>query len=126
MARVFDMRKFMSSRARGLPDPEPPKGRRQSQQKRDEPFVLVPLAATAQAAKATRCAKLFVWLLLLHRVWRDKSQTVALSNCALAPYGISPDAKLRALADLEAAGLIQVERQGTKTVRVTVFLEDGN
>jgi hypothetical protein len=122
MARVFDLRKFMSSRARGLPDPELPK-ERHPRRKRKSSFVLVPLAAAAQAAKATRSAKLFVWLLLLHRVWRDKNQAVALSNRALAPYGIGRDTKCRALADLEAAGLIRVRRHGTKTVLVTVFLE---
>jgi hypothetical protein len=121
MARVFNIRNFMSARVRGLPDVEPPKERAQPRQKRSEPFVLVPLAATALAAKATRSTKLFVWLMIQYRVWQEKNQTVALSNRSLAPYGISPDAKLRALGELETAGLIRVNRKGTKTVLITLL-----
>ena len=92
--------------------------------KQTDPFAMVPLAAAARAAKATRSPqRLFVWLVLLYRVWQEKSRTVTLSNQALKPYRISRHTKDRALADYEAAGLVRVRRQGTKTVMVTLLLD---
>jgi hypothetical protein len=120
MARVFDLRKFTSSRARGLPDLEPPK-ERQTRRKRSNPFVMVDLATEAAAAHAMGTQKHFVWLLVQYLAWKEKVQTVPLSNLALAKYGIDRRSKKRALAGLERAGLVRVIRHGSQSVRVVVL-----
>ena len=120
MARVFGLRKFMSSRACGLPDPEPSK-ERQLRRKRSDPFVMVDLAAEAAAARAMGTQKHFVWLLVQYLTWKEKAQTVQLSNVALAKHGIDRRSKQRALADLERAGLIRVIRHGSQSVWVVVL-----
>ena len=44
-----------------------------------------------------------------------------MSNAALAKYGVSPDGKLRALKQLEAAGLIMVVWRERKSPLVTLL-----
>jgi hypothetical protein len=93
-------------------------GRRKA--RRQEPFAMVPLAWAASAAKATRTRKALVWILLLHTAWRTKSATFRLSNVGLAKSGVSREIKRRALAELEAAELIVVERRPGRAPRVTM------
>jgi hypothetical protein len=120
VSRAFDLSRFRSTRSQEeVKEREPAPRRERARRKR--PFVLVDLEAAAQVAAATqRSTGAFVWLLIQYLAWRDKSETVALTNQSLVPYGINRFAKHRAVADLEKAGLIQVERQGTKTVLVTL------
>ena len=93
----------------------------QRKARRQEPFAMVPLAWAASAAKATRTRKALVWILLLHTAWRTKSATFPLSNAGLAKSGVSREIKRRALAELEAAGLIVVERAPGRAPRVTML-----
>jgi hypothetical protein len=87
---------------------------------RQEPFAKVPLTWAASAAKATRTPKALVWVLLLHTAWRTRSATFPLSNVGLAENGVSREIKRRALAEMEAAGLIVVERRPGRAPRVTL------
>jgi hypothetical protein len=91
-----------------------------TKRKRAEPFARIPLPAAAQAAIATRCGKLMVWIWLLHRSWRDRSMTVPVPNGALTKYGVSRRVKYLALSQLEDAGMITVDRRSRKTVVVTL------
>jgi hypothetical protein len=91
-----------------------------AKRKKRDPFVKVPLQSAAAAAKATGGQRFMVWLYLLHRSWFEKRTTVSLPNGALRKYGISRDIKRKALADLEAVGLVQVDRRPHKNPRVTL------
>jgi hypothetical protein len=73
-----------------------------------EPFAILPLAWAVKAAIATHTPKALVWVWLIHQARKTKSNTVAMSNEALAQYGISRYAKMRALRQLEAAGLVEI------------------
>ena len=63
----------------------------------------------------------FVCVWLLHLAWKSGSMTFPLPNGRLTKQGANRRAKRRALANLEAAGLITVERQGGKTPVVTLL-----
>jgi hypothetical protein len=83
-------------------------------------FVQVPLWWAEQAARATGTPKAFVWIWLLHLAWKAKSNTFPLPNGQLHDRGVNRLAKHRALRELEAAGLIQVDRKTCKTPVVTL------
>jgi hypothetical protein len=88
--------------------------------KKAEPFVKVPLWWATAAAKATRTTKAPVWMRLLHLAWKGQQRTFCLPNGWLAEQGVSRFTKNRALKELEAAGLITIERRRRKSPRVTV------
>jgi hypothetical protein len=92
-----------------------PKTRRQ----KVDPFAKVPLRWATAAAKATRTPKALVWVLLLHEVWKTKGAPFPLSNERLSRYGVTRETKRRALAEMEAAGLITVERRRGRAPVVT-------
>ncbi len=92
--------------------------------KKTKPFVAkIELDTAAKAFTATGCQKGFVWLWLLHQAWKTGSKTVAVPNGALLKYGVSRKIKRAALRQLEAAGLIAVERRSRKTPTVTVLVQ---
>jgi hypothetical protein len=84
-------------------------------------FVKVPLELAVKATKATETPRALVWILLLHRSWKAKSQTFPLSNEVLRGCGISRYAKRHALQQLEAAGLIMVKRLPGRSPIVTLL-----
>ena len=55
-----------------------------------------------------------MFLYLLHASWKAESMTVSLPNVWLKQRGASREVKRRVLRNLEAAGLITVERTGQK------------
>ena len=63
------------------------------------------LSGVSKSAIYVYCYLLMVSLGTLHK-------SVKLTNAALAEIGVSPDAKLRALPQLERVGLIKVKRRG--------------
>jgi hypothetical protein len=85
-------------------------------------FVQVPVWWAEAAAKATRTPSFLVCIELLHRAWKAKSMTFAPPNWRLAKSGVSREVKRRVLRDLEAAGLIVVDRRHGKTPRITLVL----
>jgi hypothetical protein len=102
------------------PNPANKGPRQQKQQKHTDRFVKVPLTWAERCAKATGTGQAYVWIWLLHRSWEEKSKTFPLPNGRLHQVGVSRDVKRRALAKLEAAGLIKVERPLCKTPIVTL------
>jgi hypothetical protein len=87
---------------------------------RKETFVKVPLWWFEQATRATKTQQAFVAVWLLHLRWKAGNTTFPLPNGRLVERGAGRKAKARALASLEAAGLITVERRPWKTPTVTL------
>jgi hypothetical protein len=85
-------------------------------------YVKVPLWWAEQAAAATGTQKAFVWVWLLYLAWKASSNTVTVPNGKLEAYGVSRKVKYKVLRELEAAGLIKVERQVRKSPVVTLLL----
>jgi hypothetical protein len=83
-------------------------------------FVKTPLWWAVEAAKATKTPALLVCVYLLHASWRARSMTFLLPNGWLEQNGVSREIKRRVLYDLEAAGLIIVERRSGKSPCVTL------
>jgi hypothetical protein len=90
--------------------------------KKPEPFVKVPLWWAKRMAAVTHTKRALVGIVLLHTAWKTKCATFPLPNGQLANLGVSRQTKRRALADLERAGLITVERPLRKTPIVTLVL----
>jgi hypothetical protein len=91
------------------------------QRKKAERFAILPLAWAAKAAAATNCPKAMVWVWLVQQARKTRSDTVAVSNEALATYGVSRKVKTLALRQLEVAGLIAVERRCGKAPLVKLL-----
>ena len=89
--------------------------------KKTEPFAVVPPTRAAAAFTAINCPKATVWLWLEHQVRKTQCNTVAVPNDALANRGVSRKVKNLALRQLEAAGLIAMERRPRKTPKVTLL-----
>jgi hypothetical protein len=87
-----------------------------------EPFAKVPLWWAKEATKAIGAPGAMVCVYLLHAAWRAKSLTFPLPNERLKKLGVSREVKRYVLRDLEAAGLITVERRSGKTPLVTLVL----
>jgi hypothetical protein len=73
-------------------------------------FVMLPYAQTMCAAgKVKSSAALAVMVELAYQVFKTHKSEVVLSNVMLRSVGISHKAKLRALRQLEAAGVVVVD-----------------
>jgi DNA-binding MarR family transcriptional regulator len=84
-------------------------------------FIKVPLDWAEQATKAISAPKAFVVLWLLYRAWKSGSPTVPLSNRQLEVRGVHRKTKHRALKELEAAGLIKLDRRRGRAPVVTLL-----
>lgn len=78
-----------------------------------------PLDPLQRAARLPGRA-LHVYLAIRHRCDLRREPRVTLPAAYLQAFGIGKDAKRRALAELETAGLIHVERLAGRTARVTL------
>ena len=101
-------------------DPTPP-ARKPRGKKND--FALVPLDWAADVTEAMNTPGYMVFTLLAYLAWKTKSSTFVLSNDYLKLYGVDRDAKRRALARLEKAGVIRIERHGRHAPIVTLLIE---
>jgi hypothetical protein len=81
------------------------------------PFVKVPLAWVEELKKAKSTATHVVAYDVLYKWWKDPGVPVVVSNVAFP--SLSPRQKLRAVAELEALGLVKVTRQGKQSPRLT-------
>jgi hypothetical protein len=90
--------------------------------KKKDTFVKVPLGWAEAAVKATRAPAALVLIHLLHASWKARSTTFRLSNSYLERNGVSREIKRRVLRDLEAAGLILVERKKGRSPVVTLVV----
>ena len=89
--------------------------------RRSDRFVLVSLRWAELMTRATNTPSAFVGIWLLHLAWKAKTNTVVLPNVQLEAFGISRKVKMRAIRDLERAGLIRVERCVRKAPRITLL-----
>jgi hypothetical protein len=87
---------------------------------RKDAFVKVSLKWFEAATRATRSPQAFVAVWLLHLAWKAKSPTFRVPNGQLGQRGVDRHTKYRALARLERAGLITVDRRDRKTVIATL------
>jgi hypothetical protein len=84
-------------------------------------FVMLPYAQTMRAVgKVKSSAALAVMVELAYQVFKTHKSEVVLSNAMMRSVGISRHAKLRALRELEAAGVVVVDWKVRKSPRVTV------
>jgi hypothetical protein len=79
---------------------------------RPEPFVKLPYERTLAAAGRLGNAPLAVLVELAYQAFKTHRTVVPLANAALRSVGVSRLAKLRALRQLEASGLVAVGRRG--------------
>jgi hypothetical protein len=86
--------------------------------KEGEPFAMVPLRCAEEMAKASKSPAVIICIRLLYLSWRAKSPTVTLSNRECVHHRNSKD---RVLRNLEAAGLVRVERRCGHSPRVTIL-----
>ena len=84
-------------------------------------FSKMPLQWSSAATKALGSRQSFVLIWLMHLAWKNKSMTFTLANTALAGYGVSRGMKYRALAKLEAAALIKVERRPGQAIILSLI-----
>jgi hypothetical protein len=82
-------------------------------------FARVPLWWVEQAAKVTNTPGALVLVWMLYLAWKTKSNTFPLANTQLR--GVHRNTKYKMLRELEAAGLIQVSREGKKAPIVTLL-----
>jgi len=93
-----------------------PRARRQDQ------FVIVPIAWADQLKAARYTSTYRLALDLLHQHWKNGGQTIALTNVvSLKNAGVSRGQKWRALSELERLKLVAVERRPRKSPRVTLL-----
>jgi hypothetical protein len=93
-----------------------------TKKRKEPPYVRVPLWWAAAAAKATKSPSALVWIRLLYVTWKRKSMTFPLANQYLEKNGVSREVKRKVLRDLEAAGLITVERRHGKSPKVMIVV----
>jgi hypothetical protein len=89
--------------------------------KRREPFALITHTDAVAGFKALRNLGALVWYALCYRAWAEKSRTVRLPTKLLQSWGVHQKPRSRAIARLERAGLIRVERAPGRAARVTLL-----
>ena len=96
--------------------------KRAGQRKRGRKLVAFPLAFSVDVCRRTEGrAALVVAMLIYRRTHVCRRQTVTLPAGELAEHGITRRRKNEALAKLEAAGLIQIERMAAgQSAKVTL------
>jgi hypothetical protein len=107
----------------GKPEPESKAEPRPERKPRDRRFIKVPIWWLTKAKDAVGTSgELFVACWLLYLAFENKSPTFSVPTGKLQSYGVSRSTKSRALAKLEAAGLILVDRLMRKNPIVTLLL----
>jgi hypothetical protein len=81
----------------------------------EESFAMVPRRWMVLLKESNRAAPFKVIWWLLYRRWQSRGGPIQLSNVGLQELGVSRNSKWRALAAIEAAGLIRVERRTRKS-----------
>jgi hypothetical protein len=99
------------------PDQKPTRRQREFD---NNPRVMMSLQPTARLAKAIKSPEIFIWVYLHYLAWKAKNNTFAVPNTDLTIYGISKQAKHRALDAFEAAGELTQHKNGNRAVSVTL------
>jgi hypothetical protein len=93
-----------------------------AKRKKADIFVKVPIWWVTEATRLTRTPAALVCIHLLLVSWKTRSTTFPFPNGRLKGSGVSREVKRRVLRDLEAGGLIKVERRPGKTPIVTLVV----
>jgi len=89
-------------------------------------FIAGPLdVAWLCKAKPLGATPLLVGLALWYLKGLRKTNTFIVSNILMKEWGVSPDAKSRALRKLEEAGLIAIERRGKRSPQISLLVVGG-
>jgi diketogulonate reductase-like aldo/keto reductase len=90
--------------------------------RRQQQFVKFPNSWAEALRGARRVGTYRIALYLLHQRWKNGECPITLSNVALEWLGVTRWEKWRALAELEQAGLIKVEKGGSgRAPRATIL-----
>jgi diketogulonate reductase-like aldo/keto reductase len=90
--------------------------------RRQQQFVKFPNSWAEALRGARRVGTYRIALYLLHQRWKNGECPITLSNVALEWLGVTRWEKWRALAELEQAGLIKVEKGGPgRAPRATIL-----
>lgn len=88
--------------------------------RQDDLFVQITHQDAIAGFAALDCPFALVWCALLYREWAEKRSTVRLPTALLRSWGINRWTWGRALAHLEEAELVTVERRPGRAARVTL------
>ena len=113
-----DEREFLALQRRSAGIPAPVKIKTRTSKTADR-FAMVPIWWVEQAAKATNTPRTLMLVWLLYLAWKTGSNTFPLTNVGLRE--VHRNTKYKMLRELEAAGLIQVRREGNKAPIVTLL-----
>jgi hypothetical protein len=106
----------------GTLNPDSAAAKARTPKAKDRSFVQLDYERTLAAAGRLRNAPLAVLIELAYQSFKMHRNTIPLSNVRFQAIGISPDAKVRALRQLELEGLVSVNwRGGRKTPLVTLL-----
>jgi hypothetical protein len=97
------------------------KGVPPAKRRRTKAFTMMPLTEAASMFRAMSQSKAMVATVLCYQAWKAKGKPFRLANELLAKYGVHRQTKYRAIAELEAAGLIRVERRGKHAPMITLL-----
>ena len=104
-----------------------PRGATKTRKKKwERQYILFPWSWLGRLKATGRGATWRLALFLVYEYWRNGGRTIKLTNIMAAEVGVSPDAKGRALDDLEKAGLIEVERRPDRSPLVTLLVKPPN
>ena len=119
----FDIKDLEYVPAPKTAGPEVPPGevRHGPKRPRKGHFVMFPREWMERLSSAQHIATYRVALHLLHQRFKDRREMVRLSNGTMALGGVSKGQKWRALAELEAFGLVSIERRPRKSPIVTLL-----
>ena len=113
-----DEREFLALQQRSAGAHAPVKVKARARKTTDQ-FALVPIWWVEQASKVTSTPGALVLVWMLYMAWKTGSNTFPLTNVQLR--GVHRNTKYKMLRELEAAGLIQVRREGKKAPIVTLL-----
>jgi len=88
--------------------------------RRAKPFVQVPLDWAVAMTRATGTPKALVAIELLYAAWKADDEVVTLPAGRLGAAGVDRHTRRRALLELEAAGLVALDRRPGKPFLVRV------
>jgi hypothetical protein len=88
--------------------------------RRAEPFVQITHSDAVAGYMALGVPTALVWYALLYREWAEKRSTVRVPTALLRSWHLRRWVWARALARLEAGGLIEVERRRGRAAKVTI------
>jgi hypothetical protein len=114
-------KEFLSLQRRPAERAPRPKSAKVKQRQHRDRFVQVPLWWAERMTKATETPRAFVGIWLLYLAWKTGKSTFPLPNGQLEAHGISRKVKRCVLRNLEAAGLIKVDRRRGKSPLITLL-----